>query len=59
MSRNRRVRRRARDDLRSVNESHREVGRQGWVLLRWTKSDLDDHAAKTLAELRDVLRERA
>lgn len=38
---------------------HREVGRQGWAVLRWTKSDLDDHVTETLAQLRDVLRERA
>lgn len=38
---------------------HREVGRRGWVVLRWTKSDLDDHLVQTLAQLREVLRERA
>jgi hypothetical protein len=38
---------------------HREVGRLGWVVLRWTKSDLDDHLGETLAQLRDLLRERA
>jgi len=37
---------------------HRGLGRLGWIVLRWTKADLDDQRDKSLAQLGALLRER-